>query len=230
MALTPYYSKNGITIYCGDNLKVLPKLEPFEGVIITDPPYGVGKAEWDAVFPTQWIAPAFRLAPRVLCMPGNSALMQAGFAFGFTYRDLLILRSKNGMTRSKVAFGNYIPVIVAGEWPWEARPNLIEFVVNSSETINHPSPKPLPAMRALFHHYVKPEWLILDPFLGSGTTLKTAQEYGYRAIGVELDEEHCKEAVSRLSQQTLFSVPANNRLHTNCYPTNLELSLGGNGG
>lgn len=203
--MIPFYERGGITIYCGDCLEVMPGLNPVD-VVIADPPYGVGKAEWDSSFPITWISQAFKLSSRVLCIPGNSALIQAGNAFGFLYRDLVILRNLNGMTRSKVAFGNYIPVIVAGDWKWEGRPNVLEFVVDSSERIDHPSPKPIQAMQLLVSYYTKPGWVILDPFMGSGTTLIAAKNEGRCAIGIEINESYCKIAVDRLRQPSFFSI------------------------
>ena len=43
---TPYYSRDGITIYHGDCREVMPEL-PQVSLIIADPPYGVDKASWD---------------------------------------------------------------------------------------------------------------------------------------------------------------------------------------
>lgn len=47
-----------------------------------------------------------------------------------------------------------------------------------------------------------PGGLVLDPFLGSGTTLLAAQEEGLRGIGIELDPEYVKIATARLQDAT----------------------------
>jgi len=69
--------------------------------------------------------------------------------------------------------------------------------------VDHPSPKPEALMQRLIS-VVSPEGgTIIDPFMGSGTTLRAAASVGRKAIGIESVEEYCAVAVSRLSQQTL---------------------------
>ena len=48
MKPVPYYQEEGITIYCDDNRNVLPYIEPVN-LVLTDPPYGINKAEWDNI-------------------------------------------------------------------------------------------------------------------------------------------------------------------------------------
>jgi len=75
---------------------------------------------------------------------------------------------------------------------------------------NHPCPKPLPLMTELVSLFTDPGDLILDPFMGSGTTLVAAKQLGRRAIGIELEEKWAEAAVKRLEATTppLFVVPS----------------------
>jgi len=69
----------------------------------------------------------------------------------------------------------------------------------------HPTVKPLDLMRYLCILTATPKGgTILDPFMGSGTTLRAAKDVGRRAIGIEIEEKYCEVAVKRMAQEVLF--------------------------
>ena len=70
----------------------------------------------------------------------------------------------------------------------------------ASEGKSHPTQKPLPLMQWCVAFT---SGTVLDPFMGSGTTLRAAKDLGRKAIGVEIEERYCEIAAQRLSQQVL---------------------------
>jgi site-specific DNA-methyltransferase (adenine-specific) len=58
-------------------------------------------------------------------------------------------------------------------------------------------------MRALVELLSEPGETILDPYCGTGTTLRAAKDLGRKAIGIEIEERYCEIAVKRLAQEVL---------------------------
>ena len=67
----------------------------------------------------------------------------------------------------------------------------------------HPAAKPEPLIRQFIEMSSTPAGVILDPFMGSGTTLRAAKDLGRKAIGIELDEKYCEIAAKRMAQGVL---------------------------
>lgn len=63
----------------------------------------------------------------------------------------------------------------------------------------HPSTKPESLMSELILDFTDPGELLIDPFMGSGSTLVAAKRHGRRSIGIDLNEEYCEAAARRLS-------------------------------
>ncbi len=75
------------------------------------------------------------------------------------------------------------------------------FVSNPEKPNGHPAPKPLSLLREILS--VFPAEIVVDPFMGSGTTLRAAKDLGRKAIGIEIEERYCEIAADRMSQTVM---------------------------
>ena len=93
----------------------------------------------------------------------------------------------------------------ASKWNAGGKRGVYDFCVNVGRSGGHPTEKPEPLMVSLLSDFTGREDTILDPFMGSGTTLVAAKRLGRKAIGIEREEKYCEIAVKRLRQGSLFA-------------------------
>ncbi len=84
--------------------------------------------------------------------------------------------------------------------------NVLEAKRVHSSSRQHQTEKPVDLITKILEVVSQPEDVILDPFMGSGTTLVAAKQNGRKAVGIELDERYCEIAVNRLRQGVLSLV------------------------
>jgi site-specific DNA-methyltransferase (adenine-specific) len=207
--MKPYYEENGITIYHGDCREILPLL-PEADLILTDPPYGLKEKihdgggwstnpiydevlNWDIKLPlSDWAA---------ILSKGRDAIVWGGNYYQFKPSRCWLIWSKI----------NNVQTMADAELAWTSRDTntkLFREIINPDGKREHPTQKPLSLMSWCIQQADHWNWndipkTILDPFMGSGTTLRAAKDLGRKAIGIEIEEKYCEIAVKRLAQEVL---------------------------
>lgn len=204
----PYYEKDGVTIYQGDCRELVPYLDRQE-LVITDPPYGIDyqsawRTEWkrkdkivgDKEFPL-WIFDLLKPSIALFVWCRWDTLPILPLPKSFIVWDKVI----HGMGDLEHEFGRRWEACAFYPGPnhtFNGRPvDLFKAQRISPDKMVHPNEKPVGAIRPLMESH---NGLILDPFMGSGTTLVAAKELGRKAIGIEIEEKYCEIAAKRLSQ------------------------------
>ena len=198
------------TIIQGDCLEVL-KTFPDKSIdfCFADPPYGVNKAEWDKSYVSGYIKDLLRISKHGIAItPGQNSVAQCILEMGSEYKGIYAAFNKNGMTFSKVGFENWILVILGGDI--KRGQNACEFTIWGNTKPKHPSPKPIEFMLKIINRFTEKEWIILDPFLGSGTTAVACKKLGRHFIGIELNSEYVEMANRRLNFEMLDFGERNN--------------------
>ena len=218
MPVQPYYEQDGITIYHGDCREIMPSLAPVD-LVLTDPPYGIGadrnlranKQHGAAAVPSRdygeggWdVAPEAALIALTVCA-GKSAIVWGGNYFTLPPSAGWLVWDKdngtNGYADCELAWSNLPIACRRRRHRWMGM--LQEYAGDDKEDRVHPTQKPLPLMRWCLE-LVPDAVTILDPFMGSGTTLRAAKDIGRKAIGIEIEERYCEIAAKRMAQGVLL--------------------------
>ena len=211
--MKPYYDDGQAVIYHGDNREI----RLIEGVdaIVTDPPYGMGwdtdssrfsggqpssrykrgrgRSDWGAVGgddeafdPTPWLTFA-----QVILWGANH------YAGKLPVGTTLVW-----IKRFEEAYGTFLSdaevAWMKGGYGVYCRRDT-SLMSHTGERF-HPTQKPVALMRWC---HEKTTGVILDPYMGSGTTLLAAKDLERKAIGIEREEKYCEIAARRLEQGVL---------------------------
>ena len=208
--MKPYYQDSAVTIYHGDCLDIVSMVGSAD-LVLTDPPYGNGTVYGAIEDSPEYVSllvghvlPIMRaLSPVVLLTPGVANI------HSYPRPDwILCWAVPAGIGSGPWGFCSWQPILAYGADPYLARglgrrPDTL-IRQDISEINGHPCPKPDGVWRWLITRgSVKPNDLILDPFMGSGTTLRAAKDLGRKAIGIEIEEKYCEIAAKRMEQEVL---------------------------
>lgn len=198
----PYYDDGkGIVIYHADCREILPHLQKVD-LVLTDPPYGIGELMKGGTWGT---AEKYEDMRRWDVLPSDDVITSI-----LAKADISIIWGGNyfnlGSSRCWLVWDkqNAVPTTAACELAWS---NIDRPVQRFSWPVGvhrhgHPTEKPLELI-AWSIEQSRTTGTILDPFMGSGTTLRAAKDLGRQCIGIELEEKYCEIAAKRLSQEVL---------------------------
>jgi site-specific DNA-methyltransferase (adenine-specific) len=205
--MTPYYADDLVTIYHGDCREWMPEAD----VIVTDPPYGIKAVHANGKTGGRGVAENRVYIP----VHDDDGPMDVAFLLARTERKIIfgadhfahpIGRLLVWDKRDGLASNNFADAEVA----WDSRPGPVRVYRHRQMGMLgdglgdagrvHPTQKPEAVMRWLL---AMTEGTILDPFMGSGSTLVAAKSLGRRSIGIEIEERYCEVAATRCSQEVL---------------------------
>lgn len=210
MPFTPYYDEDGITIYKADCRQVLPFL-PSLDLLLTDPPYGI--EDWNnrgtnkkRKFKCEEML-AWDFKPRRHVFEQCVDMCKSSIVWGANhFIDVLPFSTKQMLVWDKNMVGmHFNDCEIAWTHQVKEANRIFRFSVATAnaQRVCHPTEKPVCLMRWCLS-LVPEAQTVLDPFMGSGTTLVAARLEGRKAIGIEISERYCEAAVKRLAQKTLF--------------------------
>ncbi len=206
----PYYDDGGITIYNADCRDILPQLDSVD-LVIADPPWNLNyfindNLEWGQY--AEWLENI-----KLLCLQvsnGPVFIFQStkaipyiahifeGWGMFASMKTFCQMTPKHLPNAFDIAFFSSHKYYNGTGRNWHLGNN--SNLRNSS--LEHPTSRPLDTIKYIISMFNCD--IILDPFMGSGTTLRAAKDLGRRAIGIEIEEKYCEIAVKRLAQEVLL--------------------------
>jgi site-specific DNA-methyltransferase (adenine-specific) len=224
-------------LFLGDCMEVMPTLGKVDAVV-TDPPYGVGfvgkrakQRDGSVSHIAGGYSSGFKDTPEYVedvavyairsCIGAvRSMAVTPGTRCAFMYPppdDIGCFYSAAGTGLGRWGFSCSQPILYYGKDPYLAngaggRANSFgQSYPNDANAVGHPCAKPIAQMLWLVGRATWPGDVVLDPFMGSGTTLVACQKLGRAGIGIEIDPEYfaiaCKRVDEAMRQPDLFIAP-----------------------
>ncbi len=211
--MKPYYDDGrGIVIYHGDCREILPTLAKVD-LVLTDPPYGIGAdnrkrilsrgklanptdygdSHWDGEAPEVIVSSLPDRAKECIIWGGNYFNVKASKAW-------LVWDKQNGsndFADCELAWTNLSQAVRIFRFLWNG---MLRAGESRGVPRVHPTQKPVELMTWCLS-FAPNAQTILDPFMGSGTTLRAAKDLGRKCIGIEISEKYCEIAAKRLQQE-----------------------------
>lgn len=215
-----YYEDSLVTIYHANCIDALPVIGEVD-CIVTDPPYGIdggrggtskmrGKGNYSSEFDDTpeyiqniVIKALFEIAKwkTMAITPGckNMCSYPNPDSFGVFFSP-----SSCGMQRFGFADAN--PIFYYGWHHLQGKGAIAcsRMMTESPEKNGHPCPKPEKAWSWLVQKVATKDMIVLDPFMGSGTTMRVCKDNGIKSIGIEMNERYCEIAARRMSQEVFI--------------------------
>ena len=209
--MQPYYDEDGITIYHGDCRDLLPGMHR-SMLVATDPPYGIdyvqgggrGAAGRSKFCGIAVVGDAEPFDPRPLLEFSESILWGANyFAPLLPLGRWLVWDKRCGITPQRAQGDCELAWMSSGRASRMFR-HVWDGMIRDSEPQPrvHPTQKPTTLMKWCLG-LAETTGAVLDPYAGSGTTLRAAKDLGRKAIGIEIEEKYCEIAAKRLAQRVL---------------------------
>ena len=208
------------TLYLGDCMEILPTLPKCDAVV-TDPPYGIGYVSaWRIQGPTEML-PNDHKAPveSVLLMAdlladGGALYLATRYDVAAQWNDAVIAA---GLTMKTPIFwdkmnhtsgdleGDYGGQVEIFIFAHKGRHKLNERMANlwrhsKESSLDHPTPKPVGLMERMIANSTARGNLVLDGFMGSGTTGVACMNLGRKFIGIEIEQKYFDIACKRIEQ------------------------------
>jgi hypothetical protein len=210
--MKPYYQDDAVTIYHGDCRDVLWHVEA--QTVITDPTWpNCSVPLFGSDDPTAMLDQALarvsvlsvRLAVHLGCDSDPRFLLSVPKRWSFFRACWLDLARPH--YKGRLLAGAEVAYLF-GEPPisrpgYRVIPGMNRDSAQTGKEADHPCPRKIGHLSFLVNRWSDPGDTILDPFMGSGTTLLAAKNSSRKAIGIEIEERYCEIAARRMLQEVL---------------------------
>lgn len=212
----------------GDSLKIMKQLpDKSIDLVLCDPPYGIniaktgtvggagknfigkkvnatdyGVSDWDKKTPKkEYFDEMIRVSKNQIIFGGNYFTDKLPQSNKWIVWDK---KTTGNFSRCELIWTSFVGRIEKIDWEWNG---FIQGDGNGGrirEKRYHHSQKPLGLIKKIINDYSEEGQIVLDPFLGSGTTALASKQLGRNYLGIELNSDYIKIAEQRLSQNQLL--------------------------